>query len=1485
MGHQTERHTITADSPTVDLELQKLWDEAQNEFHKNTNRKLASFPPRKIEDVLAQLKEKFQPEDGVEPSTKHKIKDAIGKILECIQFLGGLAAEAASTVFAPAKLCFNAISFLIEVPHKVAEVYEGLGNLFEEITHAMALLNVYRDYKKLDRELKNGIHKIMVSIVRICGLSINIIDGGKKARVKAILKVTFLKDDSGVKDELRNFKELIARQNDLTGVITLKTVLDNSAGIDKILKRQDSFSEKQSHISDEVAYVKDGIKAQKDEKIISDRIPQGLAKANAANEELKNLRKRFPQDGFKWLSKVGDYEKWLGLSSGSAPRSSPRLLFVSGEFKTGKSCLVASIEEDLRSKKIANLAIAYHAFTGIDSKSTKTTLKDDVVYALKSMALQLATQNKMYATSLSQLKEKDLRITDERENSAESQWWDKLRFSKDLENDEPLNIVLLLDGLDQLSEGNANKFLELLRKRRSSLAKENGLQIRILVTGITSPGFSNLHIRITEHTKDDIKSFIEQELNKLNTLQGQDVEMKRLRQLIREELPKVANGSFSVIIQKLTRITEAVRSDAYSNDIEAILDQNPSEDPDEMAQKIIADLNTSLSTRDIRQLNEILDWAIFGYKYFSIGQIKAALWLSSGKLPVQPLERKLKERFGKVFSDMERDTVRVYGPIGSLFKDSDSSVALMGKTSAYAIETASISMTVSIHRADLYSVQRFFWDLTEKTGIGKFDFSPSNSDNENKIKINPTQIQAHCHITEQLLKLLNEEPNDKTEPLVDYALKYLPNHIGEVKKALLLDRGKIEGHTIQVVAKRLVDLLSDVEAIEKFWHTTENMHEYWWDPESVKIIRDFIKDENIIVQLEPRERRWVKEHTRAEEKADFYRPITLMVAKKWLRDPSRTCNPYQAYKWVDSFVDMEILNADCINDTEIDDSRSESTTEVKLNTEEDPECRKILSRATWARKALNMGEDSLWYERIGQTFFQAGKFKKAIEYFDKAKSLPSCHWTVHEFQALSYASLSELTDKFWMNCASSEMGLAITALKSMQIEKKLLQDMRGDPPAENVNLSEALVRTLTKFASWQKKVGKIDRAIARYKEILEINPQEHRIRSGLVEILCNEGKDDEASSVIFELKDWILDSQQQPDIRMFSEFLLDIAKNLDDSDPIHSQNHLDFVINLARSNTVWSELVLEALVRAATSAENELDRAVLLVYQGLLIAGNNETNVEQFQRALMLWNDCRRVLNLSSNQSSTHKWHLAIVKYQIMAHFQLAIKTRQNNPHLLNEQQLIYALEAERNDSPIEHTWLWRALLGTFITPLLASYYSQFKDFAKARNLLRDDMVAGISILEDDDPVNDVIGFRSLAWVFAHTGDDQNALSVWSLVRPTEDDGDSEEEHSFEGTRNGPINLSCGGACGKQWTYADDFYVCKTCDEGTFCSNCLEELKRNRLARWNCRPEHSWLHVPPWNDEDVAGEGMVRVMDESNSPKEVKISDWIKDLKRIWEIE
>ena len=155
----------------LEVELRKMWDKAQSDFRKNTKKELRADNNKRLDDILQEFQQKY-PQDEGEVSTKAKISETINSILKCVQLLGGLAAEGASIVFGPATLCFNAISFLIDVPGRIAAVYEGIGNLFDEMCHTLVLFRIYGNYKTLDPELKQGTHKLMVSFVRICGLSI-----------------------------------------------------------------------------------------------------------------------------------------------------------------------------------------------------------------------------------------------------------------------------------------------------------------------------------------------------------------------------------------------------------------------------------------------------------------------------------------------------------------------------------------------------------------------------------------------------------------------------------------------------------------------------------------------------------------------------------------------------------------------------------------------------------------------------------------------------------------------------------------------------------------------------------------------------------------------------------------------------------------------------------------------------------------------------------------------------------------------------------------------------------------------------------------------------------------------------------------------------------------------------------------------------------------------------------------------------------------
>ena len=195
---------------SAEMELKLMWQDAELEFSQLTKRTLRTFRENRLEDVLEELDRKYQPSDDTGKDSgakaKAKIRATVGKVLSCIQLLGGLAAQGASVVFGPATLFFNAISFLIDVPGKIASVYEGVGNLFEEVSHFLVLFKIYEKYTTLDPDLRDGTHKLMMSMVKICGLSIKIIEGGVLHQIKLGAKVTFLNDDSGVRGNLSNSK-------------------------------------------------------------------------------------------------------------------------------------------------------------------------------------------------------------------------------------------------------------------------------------------------------------------------------------------------------------------------------------------------------------------------------------------------------------------------------------------------------------------------------------------------------------------------------------------------------------------------------------------------------------------------------------------------------------------------------------------------------------------------------------------------------------------------------------------------------------------------------------------------------------------------------------------------------------------------------------------------------------------------------------------------------------------------------------------------------------------------------------------------------------------------------------------------------------------------------------------------------------------------------------------------------------------------------
>lgn len=108
------------------------------------------------------------------------------------------------------------------------------------------------------------------------------------------------------------------------------------------------------------------------------------------------------------------------------------------------------------------------------------------------------------------------------------------------------------------------------------------------------------------------------------------------------------------------------------------------------------------------------------------------------------------------------------------------------------------------------------------------------------------------------------------------------------------------------------------------------------------------------------------------------------------------------------------------------------------------------------------------------------------------------------------------------------------------------------------------------------------------------------------------------------------------------------------------------------------------------------------------------------------------------------------------------------------------------------------------------------------------------------------------------------------------EDGDEEDEEL-----SGPLELSCDGNCGREWTWASEFHACKDCLDVQFCNDCYIEMKNNGKDMRLCGRNHSFVFVP-YCDADTARQvpkGSIRVGSEI-----IPLHEWVERMRVQWGI-
>ncbi|KAL9577614.1 MAG: hypothetical protein Q9212_006252 [Teloschistes hypoglaucus] len=1448
--------------------FKRMWEDAQRRFEQKTNKSLVQHSPS-LDDVLKDLDERFN--DGDLDNDKkrqrvQKVKRLASNVLKLIQLLGGIAAQGASVVFGPAAQCFCAFKFLLDIPARISRFHDDLANLFAEISTFLKVFKIYQrieDFARVDVELKRCAHKLMILIVDICALSINCFSGSTFRKLWSDAKVALFEDDTGVKAKLEEFKTLINHQSQISDAVTLEHVLrseqEQTGSLKKVFdmlnQTSDATNWKLQEINEELKDVHRDTKivakyvaASTDQKERQDQIEQIYKKLSVETNDLNYLEKAFDQirgdtqDATgSWLDDIEVYKKWADLNA----ECDHPVLWLSGESGTGKTHLAFTILNSFmkRASSAENNSIRVSSAFYRYDRNEKRPRDDTVKYSLNCIAAQLAKKNTVYMKRLSShLDSKENPTT--RQKSVEDLFKELIAPPKKNDTSD-ITYVLLFDGMDQLSDDEP-------RQLANAVCKSSPSRVRILMTGTadtlrfcsgsTERGLDlapHIHVLdVVEHNLPDIELFVKTELENCKALQGDQEEILWVVAKMREDLPRNARGNFKDAQQIVEQVRDAIESELTKEDILMIIGGKTLKD----VQKLIDELNGSLKAHEIDQLNELLIWVIYAYEWLDEKKMEAALFMRTNRKPFVPLRKKVEEKYHSILQIDSDDDGNVKTKNYDFVEFFQKSIRERKVDIEDAENDPKISMTIQIDRVNQSQVQRFFWDLSGKVLLDKFQFTASTSGPEQTAKITANMTEAHLTIVKRCFDLLLNEPIPETAILGRYALRYLPWHLEDLR--LEDNKESLQPAEKEDIVDSLVGLLQSVDTIEK--HLVEDFLQFegWLDGRfEVEVVEGWLHDSEATSRLRRKERTWLKQ-VDSEGWPFALKEIARMIARQWLcfsRFPAPS--PFQ---WIDTWLDR-------MDQKQVQDAASapENGGSSEMKSDQDqtkdevgdkhvmPAKARIARAAAWAEKEAETTKNSLYYERLGHTYLDQDESECAIEAFVKAKAFPNTSLQVSRGLAEAYAVANK------KDMAVKEMEVVIASLRSKE-------------PA--IDQANDLASSLSHSAMWHKDLGHTLEAIDYLREAIRLDPLSYQRYHQLLKTLLDSNAESEALTVLNEMN--IAPAKELGLTKLQAMFL-----TMAEREPVES---FESIFHFTRHRSLFN-MILQALERTiASTHESATNSTVIqlrLIY-GVALAGYS-TQEQKVESALHQWRKGYE-LGLQSRVGEDWFWARKAASRIFNIHYSKA-KSLQSSAEEMesNLTELKNLTEKMQMCSPRD---------GEVLQRVLATFYRSIGKQEAARQLLLNQMKSGIDLLSDDDPENDWVGFATIAEVLMHTGDDLNASSARFL--------------SFAGQRASySPGLTCDGRCNKPVSWMDSLWFCKICEDVQLHDECLTKLREGTLTHYVCGPDHDWLYVPSTVEEEKAiGEGNVRMGGELQDGKRlggkiVAIKDWLDTIRENWGIE
>lgn len=638
-----------------------------------------------------------------------------------------------------------------------------------------------------------------------------------------------------------------------------------------------------------------------------------------------------------------------------------------------------------------------------------------------------------------------------------------------------------------------------------------------------------------------------------------------------------------------------------------------------------------------------------------------------------------------------------------------------------------ISLELKISNADVATVQRFFWDLTRFSTLENFSFGnngPNSGSISMKQSIGVNIIDAHLAIAKSTVKFLKEPPHPESQPIGNYLIVWFPDHLEALRNATGFDAvGEVD---MREIGQCVFELFEDPQMVRMHWATFKDCTSFL-KKDMLQIYWEWLHDERVSSGFVRRQKEWLQA-LRPRQKHRLLFSVVKMVAELWLR--SREGPASDAFLWIKEYL--------CL--------LTKTKSKYAL-TRGDDVVAQITKAEEWCKLNLGAKQDSLWQERLAQTFAWARDYSRATSSFRKAIELGDHSWNI--FKGLSDALRDDCLDQ--EACAT------------------LVQAVETHQDSDDVDKEEKLGVLRTIADMYMDTMREAVKAEEYYSWALRVDEDDAEARIGLVCIMLALGREEEAQGLI----------SAAAMAKAASKFAEDNLTRLGMMTVFFCEStvgrwwDLPFWRVLTVVATMDSHATLLRDISVAIEREkgdsHHYPLCLLLLCKGFIyfFRGGQGTDPEQTSSALKCWEDARGTARRNIHPG---RWELKFIYVKSlwlmgMYYFDQALSKRQP------------ASVAESSDGPqrvfVNNIDKLRSLVGEFeqlmwgLSPAkayLASLYTMGDDFEAVKTLYAPDMARLSNTLSDGDGSNDSQALEQLREILMTSGDTKNAYVTTMLI-------------------------------------------------------------------------------------------------------------------------